>query len=433
MYKPFSGAGIRRFEAELGNELPPQWQETLLVHQIEINKETFSWLFPEAPGAQLQLSSRCTTTRHESQDLVSRGPNGSPSPQSSQLLRGIEQLSLTSIERDYIIPERDYFIWLLDRDPYDGDLLIVRIDREGSILRPLVVFDSEKSDWEWRDFRNVITEERERIPDVMLTDFRVPQDGGSYIKNCVARSPRYFREPQTQFCAIIPLGQRAYDRQRGPDSLEDTAFGRLESFLGLPRLIRDAEKANEQWCKCKAPFNKYSPSMILCDNMQCPLGWYHKKCVDLDEDFTADHWLCNQCLRKFQGVELCQVKGQEIDEEIREESDVRIQRAKTLARVWEAHNWPSAERVRHLVDRISSRINIRTTAKNTYDTSSGLNIKDSDESRCWAIVRDIPKVMMAVRPVGRDMVRRTNQSARRITHRKSDYGISSARTARSLT
>jgi len=215
--------------------------------------------------------------------------------------------------------------------------------------------------------------------------------------------------------------------------MEDTAFGRFETLLALPRLIGDAEKANDQWCECKAPYNEYSPSMIQCDNVKCPMGWYHKKCGDLDEEFNADQWLCDQCLRNWHSNELSDVENEEIDEKIREASDARIQRAKTLARVWEAHDWPSAEKVRHLVDRLSCRINIKTTAKNTFDTVPGLKIKDCDESRCWAIVRDIPKVMMAVRPVGREVIRGTNQSVRHITHRKSDCGISGSGMSRNLT
>jgi hypothetical protein len=106
-----------------------------------------------------------------------------------------------------------------------------------------------------------------------------------------------------------------------------------------------------------------------------------------------------------------------ISEKVREASDARIQRARTLARVWEEHDWPSAEKVRRFVNRLSCRIHIKTTAKNTFDTVPDLNIKDIGESRCWAIVRDIPKVMMAVRPVGQGVVRGTNQRARRITDR----------------
>ncbi len=41
-YKPFAGACIRRFEAEIDNKPSPSSQATLLRQQIEIKKEKFS-------------------------------------------------------------------------------------------------------------------------------------------------------------------------------------------------------------------------------------------------------------------------------------------------------------------------------------------------------------------------------------------------------
>jgi len=81
---------------------------------------------------------------------------------------------------------------------------------------------------------------------------------------------------------------------------------------------------------------------------------------------------------------------------------------KTLARIWEAHDWPSAEQVRQKVDRLSYRIITKTTSKNTFDTVPDLKPKDdkSKGSKCWAVVRYIPKVMMGVRPCGRESVKK---------------------------
>lgn len=397
-YKPFAGACIRRFEAELDNKPPPPLQTTLLGQQLEINKETFSWLFPEPQRACFGHLKRITPFQ-QSLDLMSKSLSRSPGPQSQQLPQRIEQLSFKSIARDYIIPERDHFIWLLDRDTYARDLLIVRVDQDGSILPPLVVFHSHR--WNQRDFKKVIKQERARIPDSVLTEFRVQRDNSSYVKNCVLRDPQYFRKPQTQFCAIIPMDLKAYDRQRGPDYVEDTAFGRFEELLALPQLIKDAEKANKQWCTCKAHWNKYGPSMIQCNYLKCPIGWYHHECVGLKEGLEIDLWLCKRCKNRRLN-ELCDFDDdEEIDEKIRNASDNRIQRGKTLARVWEAHKWPSAAQVRRVVNRLSSRIVIKTTSKNTFDTVPGLNIKDRGDTISWAIVRDNPKEMMAVRPGGR--------------------------------
>jgi hypothetical protein len=320
-YKPFAGACISRFKAELDNKPPPRLRATLLGQQMEINKEAFSWLFPEPQRIQIASLQRLAT-RQQSQDLILRNLSRSPDPQSQQWLRGMMELPFKSITRDYIIPERDYFIWLLDRDTYAGDLLIVRVDQDGSILPPLVVFHSHR--WNRRDFRKVIIQERARIPDSVLTEFRVQQDKSSYIKNCVLRDPQYFRKPQTQFCAIIPMDLKVYNRQRGPDYVEDTAFGLFEELLALPQIIKDAEKANKQWCKCKAPWNEYGPSMIQCDNSKCPIGWYHHKCVGLKNNLEYNRWFCKQCSRNRHSRKLCDSEDEEIDEDIREASDERI-------------------------------------------------------------------------------------------------------------
>ncbi|KAE9375765.1 hypothetical protein N431DRAFT_543234 [Stipitochalara longipes BDJ] len=411
MYKPFAGACIRRLEAELNDKPIPRLKETLLAHQMEINKETFPWLFPEPQSTQLVLPAQFNTL-HQSWNFALGPWNRSTSLQSPRLLRGVEQFSITTIEPGYIIPERDYFIWILNRDhnSYNGDLLIVRVSQQGRILPPLVVFSSPH--WKRRDFREVVKQERARTPDKISTDFRIQQDGSSFIKKCVLQDAKYFRESQTQFCAIIPLDPKAYGRQRGSDFEEDTTFGQFETLLALPRLIRDAEKANKLWCKCRIPYNEHSPDMIQCDNLKCPIGWYHNKCVGLDEGFTADLWLCKNCSRNRPSNELSDFDNddEEIDEEIREASDARIQRVKTLARVWEEHDWPSTEKVCQKIDSLSCRIIMKQPAKNPFDTFWNPKVKDCDESNCLVVLRGIPKVTMAVRPRERKPVRKTNYS-----------------------
>jgi hypothetical protein len=62
------------------------------------------------------------------------------------------------------------------------------------------------------------------------------------------------------------------------------------------------------------------------------VGWHHKKCVDLDEDFSAVYWLCDRCLKKWRGIELSKMESEEISGKIREASDARIQQTKTLFR-----------------------------------------------------------------------------------------------------
>ena len=423
-YKPFAGACIQRLRAQLKKKPLPHLDRTLLSHQLEINQSTFPWLFPEPAGVRLTLKPNMTSRRIP-QKLLSNGHLRSQSPQSPQLLQDIKNLSLTANTPTYIIPERDHFIWLLDRDPLEGDLLILRIDTEGEVLPPLVIFGSER--WKNHDFKVVVKEEEARMPDGILAEFRTRDDGSSWIRAYLAGRSGYLRTAQIQFCAILPLDPHAYSLQYDLGDSDGKAFQRLESFLRIRRLLEDAKRANERWCKCEALYIKYySPAMILCDNLKCPVGWYHNKCVGLDEDFKGQ-WFCKKCLRKWQANELADAdaKDDEINKKIREASDARVQRLRTLSRIWKEHEWPDPEDVQDMITRTSWRIKIRTTVRNTYDTIPDLERKKGYESRCWALVRDIPKLMMAVLPTGIRKASGTNKSAKRITRRKSDNGISS--------
>jgi hypothetical protein len=340
--------------------------------------------------------------------------------QTPELHQEIRHLSLAHHEKkSYIIPERDYFIWLLDRDPAKNDLLVVRIDEEGSILAPLLIFDSYA--WEEHDFRCIIKSEQARRPNDILADFRLSRERRKYLKRCIARSTGYFREPQAQFCAIIPLEPKSYKRQLDADDPESPIFKSLELSLRLPELLDAAQEANEKWCQCQAIYNEYSPNMILCDNVKCTMGWYHKKCVGLDEDFAATCWLCKQCLENRQGVEIAEYQNREIDEDIQEASDLRIQRIKTLSRVWKEHRWPNPEEVRLLIDRTSCQININE--RKTFETVSHLDFKKSHESKCWAILKGTPKVMRAIRRHESHSSIGTNRRAHRLAYRKSDRDL----------
>jgi hypothetical protein len=417
-YKPFAGACIQRLRATLENTAPPPLEDTLLAHQLEINNENFPWLFPEQENSSLPTPSeslpRENIRRTRSQDRINL-----LSPGSASLVREVESLSLTSSPKPYLIPERDPFTWLLDRDSVGADLLIVRVGEDGSVLPPLVVFDSE--DWEELDFRRVLKEELARYSDDVSTEFKCRRNGSPYMDSCISSGSGYFRKPQCQFCAIIPLDSKTYQKQL--DFTADTVFGDLESLLDLPGLIETAEKTNDKWCTCRAPYNEYSPDMILCDNLKCSLGWYHKKCQGLDEDFDADEWLCSLCRPDWRKVDYGDFQTREVSEEIREASDARIQWTKTLGRVWQSHPWPSRGQVLHLINRIAVRININQ--RFPYNTLRDVRTRPIGESLCWAIMRTSPKVMFEVKPSEGDASAKTTKKAHQLQHRKSDCGMSS--------
>ncbi|KAI9263386.1 hypothetical protein BDA99DRAFT_438287, partial [Phascolomyces articulosus] len=47
----------------------------------------------------------------------------------------------------------------------------------------------------------------------------------------------------------------------------------------------------EVWCMCREPAHG---RMILCDNDDCPIQWYHFSCVGLTKASKGD-WYCKEC------------------------------------------------------------------------------------------------------------------------------------------
>ena len=41
--------------------------------------------------------------------------------------------------------------------------------------------------------------------------------------------------------------------------------------------------------------------MVACGNRQCPIEWYHGRCVDVEHaDVIDEQWYCEMCLRQQQ-------------------------------------------------------------------------------------------------------------------------------------
>jgi hypothetical protein len=39
--------------------------------------------------------------------------------------------------------------------------------------------------------------------------------------------------------------------------------------------------------------------MICCDNEQCPIGWYHGRCIDIRKAIPEEEdWYCEMCTRE---------------------------------------------------------------------------------------------------------------------------------------
>ena len=52
------------------------------------------------------------------------------------------------------------------------------------------------------------------------------------------------------------------------------------------------------YCICQQPYIENDPiygQMIMCDNMQCQIQWFHFKCVNIENEPTGN-WYCNTCI-----------------------------------------------------------------------------------------------------------------------------------------
>jgi hypothetical protein len=301
----------------------------------------------------------------------------------------------------YIVPELHDHIWILDADPGCGHLLVVRVDDEGTVLAPLVIFDG--ADWGHPQFRRLIRHEKKRHPSRVLWTFTFNRSGKHYMWRSIFKDKKYFCNPRVQFCAILPLDLEHYKDEPGKSRHESNytteqykLFKPLETALAIPDLVSDLHYASDRWCMCGAPYNEYSPAMIRCDNTQCELEWYHKICVDLDEEFETDEtWVCTKCYRTAETIVVAAEETSiDFEAKLLEASDKRVHQTKTLVQLWDKHGWPNDDIILSLFDEISCRIDI--------DPSVVSDIPEEGEPRgdkgCWALSRSFPERLMIVRP-----------------------------------
>jgi hypothetical protein len=292
------------------------------------------------------------------------------------------------------MPEMDDYTWILDNDPDSGDLLILRIDKKGVILDPIVVF--EDADWSRRDFRGIIKHERKKQPSTVSFTFNLDRQGTHYLWRHIFQSPEYIGNTDVQFCAILPIEHDEYRGQRKLRGREQQVFNQVETLCEIAVLMANLDSHLNKWCVCKGIWDPdTSPSMIRCDNIKCKIEWYHKPCVRLDDDFETDQaWICPSCRRN--PVELPRIDREyleaDYDDDVLLASDDRVKRMRTLAEVWSKHDWPSQDSVLAIFEEISCSIDIESAVQ--YELAEdGHNGRDQG---CWALTRSKGRKLLKV-------------------------------------
>ena len=214
--------------------------------------------------------------------------------------------------------------------------MMIRINRRGRILRPFILFDDTESQIEnTQDSKCKMILEQERLrytPDVR-TWFTCDKRSRKYLWSCRRSTLDYIYEG-TQFSAIFPLNKMVYCDQPVKNAVQQL-FEPIEALLHVGMLLASFEAVARQWFECQRLVNGYEPGMIQCGNARCHLQWYHKECVELDEDDEPEPWICPVCreMDRNERREVKQLKLHKVYADDLEASDQRVHSTRALLHV----------------------------------------------------------------------------------------------------
>ena len=411
-YKPIVCTCLRRLDELRQGRPPAPLEHTIWDSQITINEVNTPWLFyrrnaDEATFNDERAASTGTTldgylSPPSKAQRPSIDQSGSPSRRPANTKRLNDQVTKKSIP---VVPASEEYNWLLDRSICTNDHVVIRIDRQGRRLRPLILFDDTK--WQIENTQdiscmNILEQERLRYTPDVRTGFTCDERSSKYLWSCSPSTLSHIYE-DTQFCAIIPLNRKAYGKQPVKD-VEEQLFEPIEALLHVGMLLADFEAAAKHWCHCERLVNGYEPGMIQCGNSRCHLQWYHKQCVDLDEDDEPEPWMCPDCC-EIDEDERWEVEdldlGNEYEDDLRA-SDQRVQSTRALLHVWERHQWPSRSAILRAFERVLYNLDIIESSR--YKIRSKGIVSSRSAPRYWALEKDDPKVVFRAGPRERQIV-----------------------------
>ena len=403
-YKPLIGTCISRLKAMKACRPPPPLDSTLWMLRIPVNWEHTPWVFSQRRLKRLSSSIPST----DNLGIPPRGSSRGRSPSSRQSLRPEnrsssrrEHRSPTPADEQFVMPEKDHFNWLLDRDPGAEDLILLRVSETGKILRPVIIYSTSRLlgerqkptiDWEDDGFNAIIADERRGRRPKITSIFREDQSGRDYLRQCYRSKGRLIRR-EVQFSIILPVSVVSY-RQQNPKPQGFQLFEPLESLFRLQDLLDKIEQANKKWCSCGRLINEYSPPMVKCCNALCDIGWFHKECVSFShsaDDDSADEtpWLCDKCGKipehKRAPIELKPTESSFFARE----SHKRQHLARAIESVWHKYDWPSQDEIVAKGEEIANKVDIIESAR--YKIHPVNFERNSELPRYWATWKDDPK------------------------------------------
>ncbi len=147
-----------------------------------------------------------------------------------------------------------------------GNFLLLRFQKNGTKHQSYVIFDEGTEETETSNYQEILADEKKRHERKTRKDL-----------------DDLLFEPD--FCAFLCL-----DENLVPSNHEVTKH--LDTLLRVSELLWRLETEYNSWCDCK---KSGEGVMIECNNAKCDIGWYHKGCVKLQDNYTANFWLCTRC------------------------------------------------------------------------------------------------------------------------------------------
>ena len=251
------GASLARLKARVDEHGEVPLEKTLWKSHITLNKKNTPWFFHPANlpprkrspphNSSWNSSPRTRSPPHKPSSSGDSRPKLKPKSLSDQCSPWSPETAPEQIlHRTLTLNEQqiDDFTWLQDIDPGSGDLLVVRIGREGKIDKPLVLLDS------------TMNQNTAQYSDKVLAhadvDIGLIGDGEGVIY--LLQKHRGLFSSDHQFCAILPLEPKVYERRR-QKSNKFSIFEPLEQLLDLEGLYRIYD------LECSSHVDRKNPQM----------------------------------------------------------------------------------------------------------------------------------------------------------------------------
>ncbi len=217
----------------------------------------------------------------------------------------------------------------MTRTAYHGwskdDVLLLRFQINGTKQQPYVIFKERPDEAKTPNYPEILADEKKRHERKTRKDL----DDLLFDAN---------------FCAFLYL-----DEDLVPSNHETTKD--LDALLGVSELLQSIKIEYNSWCDCK---KSGEGAMIECNNAKCDIGWYHKRCVKLRDDYTAKFWLCTRCqIYEIGDARYDYIPDLEVNyDKVALESSKRVRLARSVCYVWGNYILPPIQDIFRLFEAV---------------------------------------------------------------------------------